>query len=70
VSKDGLFITGAQQLLQNFSLHMYEILFSYTFFGFAVKEYLMRNNKMEENSGILYLIVSGKIAQYTNLCFR
>ena len=49
--KDGLLVTGAQQLEGIFSLHMYEISFIIYIVGFGGKGYSMWNNNLEENSG-------------------
>jgi len=56
VLKDGLLVTGAQQLEEIFSLHTYELSFIIYIIGFGVKGYSIRNNKLGENSGNIVII--------------
>jgi hypothetical protein len=56
VLKNGFLVTGTQQLQENISLHNCELAFIVFLIGFVVKEYSMRNNKIEENSGDILLI--------------
>jgi hypothetical protein len=67
VIKDGLLVTGAEQLREIFSLHTYEISFVVYIDGFG---YSMWNNKLEKVLRILYLLLSGKIAKYSKFRFR
>ena len=57
VLKDGLLVTGAQQLEEIFSLHKNELSLIVYIIVFGLTGYSIWNNKLEENSGdIVYSI--------------